>query len=121
MKEEKGVNPAINIALEMLSNNSAVKMLGEVLKGVPIEKIKDILGITGLKHITFCEECRKETKYDIISQEEEINLKGTKFTAVQFAAICKECKHEVYVPSIHDYNLDIVYEKYNKIKRGESK
>lgn len=59
-----------------------------------------------------CENCRDMVKYyvDLFNKEKEIN--GKKVEYIEKIAYCSECKEEIFVSEIRDYNLKALDEAY---------
>lgn len=55
--------------------------------------------------IGFCEKCRDTVEYNVKMVEKEKEIKGKVIKYVGRVAYCDECKEEIFVPEIRDYNL----------------
>lgn len=62
-----------------------------------------------MENQTFCEYCRKDVNFDVIKELITDNLHGEDYTYEGKKAICKECKNEIFVDKISDYNLEKLY------------
>ena len=60
----------------------------------------------------FCEQCRDIVEYRVSTVETETKIKGKVIRYVGKVAHCDECKEEIFIPEIRDYNLnalDVAY------------
>ncbi|WP_156286013.1 type II TA system antitoxin MqsA family protein [Oceanivirga salmonicida] len=62
----------------------------------------------------FCEECRKDTDFVFIKKQMLGTIKGETYTYIGKVSYCNECKSEVYVNEINDFNLKALYDKYRE-------
>ena len=66
--------------------------------------------------LPYCSKCGKEVQYDVLTEENQINLdsKATVFVTIPLkVARCKECGEEVFVRKISEENDNyILLEKY---------
>lgn len=53
----------------------------------------------------FCEECREFVGYVVKDEIMEKSIKGKQHTYPGKVAHCEECKNEIHVAEIRDYNL----------------
>lgn len=53
----------------------------------------------------FCEKCRDSVEYTVKKVNKERVIKGKVLNYIGKVAYCNECKNEVFVPEIRDYNL----------------
>jgi putative zinc finger/helix-turn-helix YgiT family protein len=53
----------------------------------------------------FCEKCRDTVEYSVKTVDKEKEIKGKVLKYVGKVAYCNECKEEIFVPEIRDYNL----------------
>jgi len=60
----------------------------------------------------FCPECRTDATYSVKHQKMSNTIKGREVIYNGEVACCSNCGSEVFVPAIHDSNLDLLYEKY---------
>lgn len=63
---------------------------------------------------TFCENCRKETTYNITKKKYAHVLKGKGYAFDITVAVCCECAHEILIPGILDLNAKEVDEQFRK-------
>jgi len=63
---------------------------------------------------TFCPKCRKDVSFSVTEIQLENELKGVKYEYYGKKAICDDCKEEVYVPEVEDFNLKSLYNEYRK-------
>lgn len=54
----------------------------------------------------FCEECRKDVHFTVIEKEIESTVKGEKYYFIGKEAHCVNCKTEIYIAEIIDFNLE---------------
>lgn len=66
------------------------------------------------KEKAFCEYCGKEEHYSKKTENEEVVVRGVKFTAPVTHCFCENCKNEILVNDEVDCNLKITYEIYKK-------
>lgn len=66
------------------------------------------------KNITFCEECRDDTHYNIITKEMSGILRGEEYIYSGKEARCDICNSLVYIEEINDYNLKALYDEYRR-------
>ncbi len=67
-----------------------------------------------LEKKTFCEECRRDVRYTIDGTKLAGTLKGVQYDYIGQKAICNECRSEVYVHEVEDYNLKSLYDTYRE-------
>ena len=68
----------------------------------------------------FCEKCRDAVEYKVKMVDKEKEIKGKVIKYIGKIAYCDECKDEIFVPEIRDYNLkelDFAYRELEKIIR----
>ena len=62
----------------------------------------------------FCENCRNDVEYSVIEEQMIGTIKGEIYTYTGKVAKCKECKSDIFVNSINDYNLKALYDVYRE-------
>lgn len=62
----------------------------------------------------FCENCRNDVEYNVIEEQMIGTIKGETYTYTGKVAKCKECKSDIFVNSISDYNLKALYNVYRE-------
>ena len=62
----------------------------------------------------FCENCRNDVEYNVIEEQMIGTIKGETYTYTGKVAKCKECKSDIFVNSISDYNLKALYDVYRE-------
>jgi len=62
----------------------------------------------------FCTECRVDVAYTIKRQKMNSNLRGQKIEYEGEAAYCESCGCELWLPDLHDANLEALYDEYRK-------
>ena len=62
----------------------------------------------------FCEKCRDMVEYYVKTVDKEKEIKGRKLKYVGKVAYCDECKEEIFVPEIRDYNLRALDDAYRE-------
>ena len=62
----------------------------------------------------FCENCRNDVEYNVIEEQMIGTIKGETYTYTGKVAKCKECKSDIFVNSINDYNLKALYDVYRE-------
>lgn len=62
----------------------------------------------------FCEECRKDTDYNLETVLMKGNLKGEEYEYSGEKAVCATCRNEVYVADVEDKNLRLLYDAYRQ-------
>ncbi len=62
----------------------------------------------------FCEECRRDAIFTVSTEKLSGTVKGNTYSFVGRVAHCKDCKNEVYVGTVNDFNLKALYEVYRK-------
>ncbi|WP_313126077.1 type II toxin-antitoxin system antitoxin SocA domain-containing protein [Proteiniclasticum ruminis] len=68
----------------------------------------------------FCENCRDTVEYNVKMVDKEKEIKGKVIQYIGKAAYCDECKEEIFVPEIRDYNLkelDFAYRESENLIR----
>lgn len=72
-----------------------------------------------------CPYCRKRTSYKIHDRKAEENIKGIQFAWKEVFGFCNECGKEIFLPEIHDQNLEKLnkefWKHYNEEKKRENK
>lgn len=66
----------------------------------------------------FCEKCRDAVEYNVKTVDKEKEIKGKVIKYIGKVAYCDECKEEIFVPEIRDYNLkelDFAYREFEKL------
>lgn len=69
------------------------------------------------ENMVFCAECRNDVYYTLAEKNMAGTLKGDAYDYVGKIAHCDNCKEEVYVAHINDYNLNALYDVY-RTKNG---
>ncbi len=69
--------------------------------------------MTGAKKI-FCEECRKDVDYTVVSIKMSGNVKGKKYHYTGKEARCADCGCPVFLPELNDFNLRALYDVYRE-------
>ena len=64
--------------------------------------------------MAFCETCRDEVEYTTNRVLKSITVKGIEGNYRGKEARCSECRNVIFVPLIHDYNLNQINKKYFK-------
>ena len=62
----------------------------------------------------FCIECRKDVYFTINNKELSETIKGKTYRYIGKIAYCVDCKSEIYVNEINDFNLKSLYDKYRE-------
>lgn len=65
-----------------------------------------------MQNMTFCEECRKDVAYTVKTERMSGIIRGVEYEYDGKTALCSECGHEVFVPELHDSNLETLYSVY---------
>lgn len=60
----------------------------------------------------FCEHCGLNIKYETYKHYISTTIRGIPISAIEEEALCSECGCRVYVPEIHDANIDRIAEAY---------
>ncbi len=60
----------------------------------------------------FCEKCHDTVNYYMKKVDNEKEIIGKKLKYVGKVAYCDECKEEIFVPEVRDYNLRTLDEAY---------
>jgi putative zinc finger/helix-turn-helix YgiT family protein len=63
---------------------------------------------------TFCPECRKEVEYQIKESVEKKEVRGLEFEYTAERAYCNECGSKIFIPEIHDQNLQKIDHAYRE-------
>ena len=63
----------------------------------------------------FCPECRTDSTYTITRQKLTNTINAQTIEYDGEIALCDNCGKEIWVPEIHDSNLDALYTEYRKI------
>lgn len=56
----------------------------------------------------FCEICRNETEYTIKEEKMIKNIRGKEYQYIGKRAFCNECKSEIFISDVRDYNLEML-------------
>ncbi|MBE4941867.1 type II toxin-antitoxin system antitoxin SocA domain-containing protein [Bacillus thuringiensis] len=64
--------------------------------------------------LVLCEFCRDMVKYSIKDVSKVTVIRGKQYHYVGKEANCEECKSEIFVPNIHDYNLEQLDHAYRQ-------
>ena len=62
-----------------------------------------------MDRIVYCDNCRKDTEYDIKNEIIDVKTGGMSFSYEAVIAFCKECGSEVSVGEINDLNIIRAY------------
>ena len=62
----------------------------------------------------FCENCGCKTGYDVFCEPFERVIRGVAFSYEDENAVCRECGEPVFVPEVHDANIDRIDAAYRK-------
>jgi len=62
----------------------------------------------------FCENCGGKTEYTVSDRQSSETIRGINFSYTEEYAICGVCGEPVYVPEIHDANIDRIEAAYRK-------
>lgn len=62
----------------------------------------------------FCEECREFTEVEYVTVPISETVKNISFTYDKKKAICTECNSEIFIPELHDENLNARLEAYKE-------
>lgn len=62
----------------------------------------------------FCENCGSKTGYTVAYKQANKTIRGINFSYTEEYAICSDCSEPVYVPEIHDANIDRIEAAYRK-------
>ena len=63
---------------------------------------------------TFCEECRRDVEYIVVTATIKGKLKGEEYEYTGQQAVCMVCGSEVYVSYLEDENLKALYDTYRQ-------
>jgi len=63
---------------------------------------------------TFCPECRKDVEYQIEESVEKKEVRGLEFEYTAERAYCNECESEIFIPELHDQNLQKIDNAYRE-------
>ncbi|VDN46197.1 conserved protein of unknown function [Petrocella atlantisensis] len=64
----------------------------------------------------FCEKCRDTVDYNVKMIDKKKEIKGKMILYVGKEAYCAECKEEIFVPEVRDYNLRELDTAYRKVE-----
>lgn len=62
----------------------------------------------------FCEECRNNVTFTINEKKMEGTIKGEKYSYIGKEAYCVDCRSEIYVAQVNDFNLKALYDVYRE-------
>lgn len=62
----------------------------------------------------FCEYCRKDIYLLVKDKLIKDKIKGVTYNYKCKIACCNDCKSEIYVDYVNDFNLDALYDEYRK-------
>ncbi len=62
----------------------------------------------------FCYECRNDVAYTVKEENMVGKLKGDEYSYIGKIGYCENCKTEVYIPEVDDYNLKVLYDIYRR-------
>ena len=60
----------------------------------------------------FCEKCGDKTEYTVSYKQSSKTIRGVSFSYKEESAVCDACNEPVYVPEIHDANIDRIEAAY---------
>ncbi len=63
---------------------------------------------------TFCPECRKDVEYQIEDSLEKKEVRGLEFEYTAERAYCNDCGSEIFIPVLHDKNLQKIDNAYRE-------
>ncbi|MFN2341627.1 MAG: hypothetical protein ABR547_10215 [Halanaerobium sp.] len=63
---------------------------------------------------TFCPECRKNVEYQIKNSVEAKEVRGLEFEYTVERAYCNNCGAEIFIPELHDKNLQKIDNAYRE-------
>ena len=63
---------------------------------------------------TFCPECRKDVEYRVEDSVEKKEVRGLEFEYTAERAYCNECESEIFIPELHDQNLQKIDNAYRE-------
>ncbi|PGE95444.1 hypothetical protein COM59_32325, partial [Bacillus pseudomycoides] len=64
--------------------------------------------------LVLCEFCRDMVKYSTKDVSKVTVIRGKQYHYVGKEANCEECKSEIFIPNIHDYNLEQLDHAYRQ-------
>jgi uncharacterized phage-associated protein len=67
--------------------------------------------------LVLCEFCRDMVKYSTKDVQKVTVIRGKQYHYVGKEANCEECKSEIFVPNIHDYNLEQLDHAYRQLEQ----
>lgn len=67
-----------------------------------------------MERTAYCDNCCKDTSYEIRDEIVNIDLKGQKFSYGAIVAYCKECQSEMSIDEINDLNIIRAYTAQKK-------
>lgn len=62
----------------------------------------------------FCDCCMDDVNFEIKQQTKTGKIKEKTYSYSAKVPFCKKCGNKLYVPSLHDANLEALYDKYRK-------
>ena len=62
----------------------------------------------------FCEKCGGKTAYTISERQSKKTVRGINFSYLEEYAVCSVCDDPIYVPEIHDANIERIEAAYRK-------
>lgn len=62
----------------------------------------------------FCPECRKDVEYQIEDSVEKKEVRSLEFEYTAERAYCKDCGSEIFIPELHDKNLQKIDNAYRE-------
>ena len=71
-----------------------------------------------VSNFAYCCECREDTRYAKIVQNRYLSDPkdmNVKVPYQRLACLCTKCFNEVYVPSIHEQNVETLKKEYEKL------
>lgn len=71
-----------------------------------------------MSRYAYCCECREDTIYHKVEQQrywKHHKYQDKSFPFTRIACICSKCFNEVFVPSVHDMNCEVIKRGYEKL------
>lgn len=67
---------------------------------------------------TFCEHCKEETEYDNTKTVLTGKIGGRDYQYLGIVAHCTKCDKPIWTPESNDYNLDRLWDEFEKANPG---
>ncbi|MFW3589166.1 type II toxin-antitoxin system antitoxin SocA domain-containing protein [Vagococcus fluvialis] len=67
-----------------------------------------------MEKIYFCEHCRDEKEFKIVTEDVINIVKGVEFSYLKEKAICLTCNEEMYIPEVNDKNIETRIDAYRE-------